>query len=79
MEDWSPDLIRLEADAKKNAFVLLFVFDPKVTRGLASLVEVSYLAAQGRCLVIVRPDLSSISSIISGEDLPDTYVYPCFL
>eukprot|EP00049_Salpingoeca_infusionum_P002660 m.58726 g.58726 ORF g.58726 m.58726 type:complete len:104 (+) comp11715_c0_seq1:64-375(+) len=44
VDDWSPDLVAIEAKAKKDATVLLFVFDPS-TRCLASLVEVAALAA----------------------------------
>eukprot|EP00043_Microstomoeca_roanoka_P019836 m.230520 g.230520 ORF g.230520 m.230520 type:complete len:403 (+) comp17060_c3_seq9:349-1557(+) len=52
VDEWSPDLIEIEAQAKENAAVLFFVLD-NATRGLASMVEVAYNAAIGRPLVVV--------------------------
>ncbi|VDM34366.1 unnamed protein product [Hydatigera taeniaeformis] len=70
-DEWCPELIAQEAAAKECASCLLFVFQPHLTRGLASLVEVAYLAARpyvndcsscyrrSRLLLIVRPSPSS--------------------
>nr|CDS30645.1 expressed conserved protein [Hymenolepis microstoma] len=46
VDEWRPDLIVKEALAKEQSRCLLFVFQPHLTRALASLVEVAYLAAQ---------------------------------
>ncbi|VDO03712.1 unnamed protein product [Rodentolepis nana] len=46
VDEWCPDLITKEAVAKEQSCCLLFVFEPHLTRALASLVEVAYLAAQ---------------------------------
>ncbi|KAM3185144.1 hypothetical protein ACTXT7_006954 [Hymenolepis weldensis] len=46
VDEWRPDLIAKEAVAKEQASCLLYVFQPHLTRALASLVEVAYLAAQ---------------------------------
>jgi hypothetical protein len=52
MPFWRPEFIQLEHEAKMNASVLLFVVDNE-TRAVASMIEVSYLAACGRCVVLV--------------------------
>ncbi|VDD74633.1 unnamed protein product [Mesocestoides corti] len=67
VEEWSPELIALEREAKERSFLLLFVFDPNLTRGLASLVEVAYLAALGRRLVIVRPNIKKLRVMATGN------------
>ncbi|VDL60319.1 unnamed protein product, partial [Hymenolepis diminuta] len=46
VDEWRPELIAKEAVAKEQASCLLYVFQPHLTRALASLVEVAYLAAQ---------------------------------
>lgn len=76
-DEWRPELIAQEAAAKERASCLLFVFQPHLTRGLASLVEVAYVAARpqlynrsnfcrrSRLLLIVRPPLSSNPALCS--------------
>ncbi|BHF72153.1 hypothetical protein SprV_0401521700 [Sparganum proliferum] len=67
---WSEDLVKKEQRAKRLSRILLYVFDPTQTRGLASLVEAAFLAARGSCLVIVRPDLEQLGSLcVNGEIL----------
>ncbi|KAL5109147.1 hypothetical protein TcWFU_006968 [Taenia crassiceps] len=70
-DEWRPELVAQEAAAKERASCLLFVFQPHLTRGLASLVEVAYHAARpyvhnrssyyrhSRLLLVVRPSPSS--------------------
>ena len=43
IENWSPELIELEEDAKKAAAIKLFVID-KLTRGISSMVEIAYVS-----------------------------------
>lgn len=50
--DWTPDLIEIEHRAKELAPLLFFVIDHD-TRALASIVEVCYLAARGRNIIVV--------------------------
>ncbi|CAF4549219.1 unnamed protein product [Rotaria sp. Silwood1] len=50
--DWTPDLIEIEHRAKELAPLLFFVIDHD-TRALASIVEVCYLAARGRSIIVV--------------------------
>lgn len=50
--DWTPDLVEIEHRAKELAPLLFFVIDQD-TRALASIVEVCYLAARGRSIIVV--------------------------
>jgi hypothetical protein len=50
--DWTPDLVEIEHRAKELAPLLFFVIDHD-TRALASIVEVCYLAARGRSIIVV--------------------------
>lgn len=50
--DWTPDLVEIEHRAKELAPLLFFVIDYD-TRALASIVEVCYLAARGRNIIVV--------------------------
>ena len=50
--DWTPDLVEIEHRAKELAPLLFFVIDND-TRALASIVEVCYLAARGRSIIVV--------------------------
>jgi hypothetical protein len=51
---WCPELISLEHEAKTHAKCLLFVIDSQ-TRSVVGLIEVAFLAAQGRRVVLVLP------------------------
>jgi raw len=74
VEDWSPALVEVEAQAKKEAEVLLFVIDGQ-TRAIASMIEVSEYAALGRKIVVVIeeiPDGTTIDGqVITGRQLKD--------
>lgn len=50
--EWTPDLVELEHRAKELAPLLFFVIDHD-TRALASIIEVCYLAARGRSIIVV--------------------------
>lgn len=50
--DWTPELVEIEHRAKELAPLLFFVIDYD-TRALASIVEVCYLAARGRSIIVV--------------------------
>ena len=63
--EWTPDLIEIEHRAKELAPLLFFVIDHD-TRALASMIEVCYLAARGRSIVVVMspmPDRRSTKFI----------------
>ena len=52
VDDWSPELIEKEADAKKKAKILLFVIDG-MTRALTSILEAIAAICSGRRVVLV--------------------------
>ncbi|KRT80909.1 hypothetical protein AMK59_6224 [Oryctes borbonicus] len=49
---WAPELVAEEHDAKQSASVLLYVIDSQ-TRSVGGMIEVAYLVATGRCVVLV--------------------------
>merc|ERR1711939_379349 len=51
VEDWSEELLQLEADAKAKAAVLLFVIDGD-TRAMMSMLEVIEYIAVGRAVAL---------------------------
>merc|ERR1719181_175194 len=51
VDDWTPELVQIEAEAKESAEVLLFVIDAQ-TRALASIVEASEYICRGRHVVL---------------------------
>ncbi|CAF1283232.1 unnamed protein product [Adineta ricciae] len=52
VSEWTPELVEIEHRAKELAPLLFFVIDYD-TRALASIIEVSYLAARGRSIIVV--------------------------
>lgn len=51
---WSPELMQAEFDAREKATCLLFVFDP-ATRGIVTFVELAYhMAKNNKCILIVN-------------------------
>ncbi|KAK4883600.1 hypothetical protein RN001_006919 [Aquatica leii] len=64
---WGPELVAEEHDAKQSASVLLFVLDSQ-TRSVAGMIEVAYLVASDRCVVVVAHPYELGQSIM-GEDL----------
>ncbi|CAF1134465.1 unnamed protein product, partial [Didymodactylos carnosus] len=57
VSQWTEDLVEIEHQAKELAPLLFFVIDQD-TRALSSIIEVSYLAAKGRNLIVVMNDLN---------------------
>ena len=51
-DDWTPELVQIEHQAKESAALLFFVIDHD-TRSLAAIAEVCYLAARRRKIVVV--------------------------
>jgi len=49
---WAPELVQQEYNAKQSARLLLFVVDSQ-TRSVAGMIEVAYLVAEGRVVVLV--------------------------
>ncbi|CAF2380997.1 unnamed protein product [Rotaria sp. Silwood2] len=82
--DWTPDLIEIEHRAKELAPLLFFVIDHD-TRALASIVEVCYLAARGRNIIVVMnpmPDKNHTKFVqqknsIHEKDDEDDYENVC--
>ncbi|CAF0818483.1 unnamed protein product [Rotaria sordida] len=82
--DWTPDLIEIEHRAKELAPLLFFVIDHD-TRALASIVEVCYLAARGRSIIVVMnpmPDKNHTKFVqqktnIHEKDTEDDYENVC--
>lgn len=48
VDEWYPELIDIEEQAKTSAFLLLFVVDNK-TRAISSMVEIAYLTGKTQC------------------------------
>lgn len=55
VEDWSPELVQIEADMKESALVLLFVIGAQ-TRSIASMIEAAeYIAIQRNVILVIEP------------------------
>jgi hypothetical protein len=52
IDNWTPELVKIERHAKQSAQVLFFVFDEQ-TRSTVSLVESAFMAGEGKKLVLV--------------------------
>eukprot|EP00741_Cyanophora_paradoxa_P015873 tig00020909_g15324.t1 len=65
VDDWKPELVAIEAEAKLMAPCLLFVIDSQ-TRSLASLVEAAEFIAAGRNVVLVIMPLPE-NATVAGE------------
>ncbi|VDP87180.1 unnamed protein product [Echinostoma caproni] len=68
VSSWSPELVEIEAKAKASSYLLLYVFEAWKTRAVSSFVEVAYLAAQNRNVVLVitrHPNSDPV--VIAGE------------
>lgn len=64
---WAPELVAQEHDAKQSASVLLYVVDSQ-TRSTGGMIEVAYLVAAGRCVVLVAQPYK-LGQTIMGEVL----------
>lgn len=69
MDNWEPHLVEIEQHAKQCAQLKIFVIDNK-TRGVASMVEIAYLAASKAELIVVMQDFEPGTSI-DGVTLSD--------
>lgn len=73
-DDWSEELVALEAAAKDAARGLLFVIDGQ-TRAMASMIEASALIAGGRSVVLAVQDIPDGTTIdgqaVEGRELKD--------
>lgn len=74
VEDWSEKLVAIEAAAKQEAEVLLFVIDQQ-TRALASIMEATEHICQGRDIFLVIQEIVDGTEInnqkITGGELKD--------
>ena len=69
VDEWYPELIQMEENAKKSSYLKLYVFDSQ-TRALASLVETAFMASIGWRIVVVLHYLSESKEVeIAGETL----------
>lgn len=66
VDEWKPELVEIEAEAKANAETLLFVIDPQ-TRALVSIMEALAYAARGRDVVIVNLGNIADGTVIAGQ------------
>ncbi|XP_019851001.1 PREDICTED: uncharacterized protein LOC109581376 [Amphimedon queenslandica] len=67
VDHWTPELMEIEEEAKKNAVGLLFVIDNQ-TRACSSIVETAYLIGrQEEAIVVVVNDFLDDSCQIAGE------------
>lgn len=72
--DWSPELVEIEHRAKELAPLLFFVIDYD-TRALAAIIEVCYLAARGRRIIVVinpMPEKESTKFIVQKSTSLDS-------
>lgn len=67
VDDWSPDLIEIEQEAKRRAQIKFFVIDQQ-TRGVASMVEIAFLSATRCELMVVMRDFDE-TSVIDGQPI----------
>src|SRR2546421_6156304 len=70
VEDWSLELVAIEARAKEEASLLLFVINEQ-TRAVASMIEASEYVASGRMCVLVVRDIPA-GTTLNGELIEGT-------
>lgn len=74
VDDWSPELVAIEAKAKADAKVLLFVIDSQ-TRAIASILEATEMIMSGRHVVLVIDQIADCTEIggqtVTGSELKD--------
>jgi hypothetical protein len=66
VDDWKPELVQIEAEAKADASVLLFVIDSQ-TRAISSIAETSEYICSGRCVVLVIKEVQP-GTVIAGAE-----------
>ncbi|KAL4234692.1 hypothetical protein ACF0H5_006333 [Mactra antiquata] len=70
VQHWKPELMELEAQAKQMADVLFFVIDSK-TRAISSMIEVAYLVATNRQVIVNVCDFCNSNIEVDGLVLSD--------
>lgn len=74
VKEWSEELIEIEAKAKEDADILLFVIS-KETRSIASMIEAAEYIAKGREILLVIENIDDGQEIagqkITGQELKD--------
>lgn len=74
VDDWHEGLVKLEADAKAESEVLLFVIDGQ-TRAIASILEATEYTVAGRNVALVIEDIEDGTEVddqvITGRELKD--------
>ena len=72
--DWNPKLVEIEACAKEEADILLFVIDGQ-TRAIASMLEAVEYIGDGRDVILVINDISDgteiVGQTVTGRELGD--------
>ena len=69
VDNWTPDLVEIEAKEKEKAGCLLFVIDA-TTRALASILEAAEYVCRGRHVVLCIRDVTTGTSF--GDELQVT-------
>lgn len=70
VEDWSPELVAIEATAKNEADVLLFVIDSQ-TRAIASMLEATEYICTGNHVVLMIENIDHTSSLFELLEIKD--------
>ena len=74
VDDWTPDLVEIEARHKQSADYLLFVIDAQ-TRAIASIVEATEYCVVGRevilCIVDVPPGTEIDGAVVGEREMKD--------
>jgi hypothetical protein len=74
VDEWSEELVEVEAKEKEGAALLLFVID-KQTRALASVVEASEYICRGRNVVLsiedIVPDTEIGGAVVGTTEMKD--------
>jgi raw len=74
VDDWHEGLVKLEADAKAESEILLFVIDGQ-TRAIASILEATEYTVAGRDVLLVIDDMVDGAEVdgekVSGRQLKD--------
>lgn len=74
VDNWSPELVTIEAKAKEESKILFFVID-NATRALASMLEASEYIGRGRAVVLViqpvLPGAKVGNDVLSAAEIKD--------
>ncbi|XP_052804281.1 uncharacterized protein LOC128234226 isoform X2 [Mya arenaria] len=72
VQNWKPELMELEAQAKQMADILFFVIDSK-TRAISSMIEVAYLVATNKQVVVTMCEFKTPCIEVEGQTLSDSF------